>query len=67
MDADTTYNFSFRFLGFKFKGWLRDNILNAQCWTMLICFCFPCSVFQFETVPDPELPGHFLLEQYQVS
>ncbi|MBA0847683.1 hypothetical protein Goshw_021366 [Gossypium schwendimanii] len=23
--------------------------------------------YQFETVPDPELPGHFLLEQYQAQ
>lgn len=27
----------------------------------------PCYYqFQFGTVPDPELPGHQLLEQYQV-
>lgn len=51
---------------YKLSRYFYMVVALVGCYiNIVLSFCF--SFFQFEMTQDPELPEHFLVEQYQVG
>ena len=52
-------------LGCTKKQLMMD--VNIIFMTLVVCCCLQEIIIKFARVPEPEFPGHVLLEQYQAQ